>query len=220
MASKDGYSPVDRRSFSADDGSRSLLSHDEKIPGFERRRPAQRRLHFILKSILVLFVLVLHAGLIAFLLNWFGYTIWGGSRANMTSDGMTGQHSHVGHSGSSCQTDSTHHRYGFEGVIPAVYKDPSAEFSQVNPCGHSATEARARGCRYGMLYGAWLPEECYDEETEENFKKYTNWRFWLQANRTEEVSWDEVAKGEHEYVLVEWECEYSPSRRFHSRGMF
>lgn len=217
MASKDGYSPVDRRSFSADDGSRSLLSHDEKIPGFERRRPAQRRLHFILKSILVLFVLVLHAGLIAFLLNWFGYTIWGGSRANMTSDGMTGQHSHVGHSGSSCQTDSTHHRYGFEGVIPAVYKDPSAEFSQVNPCGHSATEARARGCRYGMLYGAWLPEECYDEETEENFKKYTNWRFWLQANRTEEVSWDEVAKGEHEYVLVEWECEYCPSRRFHSR---
>lgn len=130
------------------------------------------------------------------------------SNEGMTGQHSTGGHSHGGHSDNSCQTDSTHHRYGFEGVIPAVYKDPSAEFSQVNPCGHSTAEARERGCRYGMLYGAWLPEECYDEETEENFKKYTNWRFWLQPNRTEEVSWDEVAKGEHEYVLVEWECEY------------
>lgn len=131
----------------------------------------------------------------------------------MASSGTTGHHSHGGHSDSSCQTNSTHIRYGFEGVIPAVYKDPGAEFSQINPCGHNAAEARARGCRYGMLYGAWLPEECYDEETEENFKKYTNWRFWLQPNRTEEVSWDEVAKGEHEYVLVEWECEYHPLQR-------
>lgn len=209
-----------RVSFSADDGSQSLLSHDEKMPGFERRRPAKRRLHIVLKSILLLFLLIAHAGLIAFLLNWFGITIWGGSRPNMTSDGMTGQHSHGGHSDSSCQAeaDSTHIHYGFEGVVPSVYKDPEAEFTQVNPCGSTAVEARARGCRYGMLYGAWLPEECYDEETEENFKKYTNWRFYMQPNRTEEVSWDEVAKGEHEWVLVEWECESSPSScgRFHA----
>lgn len=201
MASRDEYSPVGRRSFSADDGSRSLLSHDEKIPGFERRRPAQRRLHFVLKSILLLFLLILHAGLLALLLNWFGITL--SSQANTTSDGMTGQHSHG--------TDGTHVRYGFEGVKPSVYKDPSADFTQVNPCGSSAAEARANGCRYGMLYGAWLPEECYDEETEENFKKWTDWRFYKQPNRTEEVSWDEVAKGEHEWVLVEWECEFSPS---------
>lgn len=93
MASRDDYSPVDRMSFSADDGSRSLLSHYEKISGFERRRPAQRRLHFILKSTLVLFVLVLHGRLVAFLLNWFGIALWGGSLANMTSNGITGQHS-------------------------------------------------------------------------------------------------------------------------------
>lgn len=213
MASRDDYSPVDRRSFSADDGSRSLLSHDEKMHEFDRRRPAKRHMNFILKSIISLLVLIAHAGLVAFLMNWFGIVLWGGSRGNVTGDRMAGQNSHGGHGGISCQTDNTHIRYGFEGVIPAVYKDPTAEFSQINPCGHSAEEARARGCRYGMLYGAWLPEDCYDEETEENFKKYTNWRFWLQPNRTEEVSWDEVAKGEHEYVLVEWECEFSTSWR-------
>ncbi|KAG8158011.1 hypothetical protein KVR01_012283 [Diaporthe batatas] len=210
MANTDDYSPIGRRSFSADDGSQSLLSHDEKIPEINRRRPAKRRMNFVLKSFASLLVLIAHAGLVAFLMNWFGIVVWGGSSSKTTDDSssMAGQHSHGAHGSSSCQTDSTHVRYGFEGVIPAVYKDPSAEFSQINPCGHSAEEARARGCRYGMLYGAWLPEDCYDEETEENFKKYTNWRFWLQANRTEEVSWDEVAKGEHEYVLVEWECEY------------
>ena len=106
----------------------------------------------------------------------------------------------------SCIVPDLDREYTFEGIHPAVYKDPTAEFLMKDPCGSTPTEARARGCRYGMLYGSWLPDECWDEETEVNFKKVKDWRFWLQANRTEELSWEEVARGEHEYVLVEWEC--------------
>lgn len=168
-----------------------MLSSDEKDYVFEPKRPAKRRYNLALKSLVLLGVLVLHAGLIVVLARWLGAAFpWAAPRP----------------AGATTSTFPTEPKYGFEGVLPAVYKDPTAEFVQVNPCGHSAEEARARGCRYGMLYGAWLPEECYDEETEERFKHYTNWRFWLQPNRTQEVSWDEVARGEFEYVLVEWEC--------------
>lgn len=196
MAGREEYSPVDRRSLSADETARSLLSSDEKDYNFEPKRPAKRRHNLALKSLLLVCVLVLHAGLVVLLARWLGVAFPWGSGGGGGAAGPA-------------HSQPKEPKYGFEGVIPAVYKDPTAEFMQVNPCGHSAEEARARGCRYGMLYGAWLPEECYDEETEERFKHYTNWRFWLQPNRTQEVSWDEVARGEFEYVLVEWECESS-----------
>jgi hypothetical protein len=102
--------------------------------------------------------------------------------------------------------DSYERQHSIEGTPRDDYKNPEAEFLQIDPCGSTAAEARERGCRFGMLYGAWLPNECYDEESEENFRKHTEWKFWLQPNRTEELTWDEVSKGEHDYVLVEWEC--------------
>lgn len=40
-----------------------------------------------------------------------------------------------------------------------------------NPCGNSAVEARARGCLYGVVNSACLPEECYDEELRKDSSK-------------------------------------------------
>ena len=59
-----------------------------------------------------------------------------------------------------------------------------------------------------MLYFAWLPDVCYDKEIEEEFKNYADWKFWLYGNRTGEITWDEAATGEHDYVLAEWESKY------------
>lgn len=187
MSGRAEYSPIESpSSLNADETATSLLPSDEKDYPFQPERPpAKRRLNLALKSLLLLGAIALHAGLVALLARWPGPSP----------------------SASPAATSPAGPRYGFEGVVPAVYKDPSAEFLQVSPCGRSAEEARARGCRFGMLYGAWLPEACYDEETEERFRRYADWRFWLQPNRTQELSWDEVARGENEYVLVEWECE-------------
>ena len=214
------YSPMDRRSFSADDAAQSLLSQDEKGYMFERKRPARKRFGLAWKALLLLLVLVVHAGLVVFLASWLASSFLGAAGRSKSDDIMSSAESKVGHGHShghghgdspTCESEESYRQFSFDGVVPAVYKDPDAEFIHKDPCGSTAAEARARGCRYGMLYGAWLHESCYDEETEQRFKEYTNWRFWLQPNRTEEVSWDEVAKGEYEYVLVEWECKYHHS---------
>ncbi|ORY65440.1 uncharacterized protein BCR38DRAFT_484861 [Pseudomassariella vexata] len=204
MTGRAEYSPVDRISFSADETAQSLLSQDEKGYVSEGRRPTHRRYNLALKAILLLFVLILHAALVVFLASWLAPTFFG-SPGNTKADGVSKPGIKGGHNGDTCQSEDSYRQYTFDGVVRDDYKNPHAEFLHTDPCGQSAAEARARGCRYGMLYGAWLPEACYDEETEENFRKYTDWKFWLQPNRTEERSWDEVAKGEYDYVLVEWE---------------
>lgn len=81
----------------------------------------------------------------------------------------------------------------------------------MQPCGHTPNEAREKGCRFGMLNFAWVPEACYDEEIEEQFRNYADWGFWRFPNRTGWVSWDEAAKGEFDLLFIEWECEF-PSR--------
>ncbi|KAI0125457.1 hypothetical protein BJ170DRAFT_724900 [Xylariales sp. AK1849] len=206
MTGRAEYKPVDRESLSADDTAQSLLSQDEKGYVFEGRRPAHRRYNLALKAILLLLVLILHAGLVVFLASWLASTFLGSS-GNAKAEGMSRPNIKGEHNGDLCQSEDPYRQYSFDGVFRDSYKNPNAEFLHTDPCGSSAAEARARGCRYGMLYGAWLPEACYDEATEENFRKYADWRFWLQPNRTEELSWDEVAKGEYDYVLVEWESE-------------
>jgi hypothetical protein len=92
--------------------------------------------------------------------------------------------------------------------VRAFEKDSSgAKYLLKNPCGHTPDEARARGCRFGMLNFAWVPEACYDEEIEEQFKKYAEWQIWLYQNRTSLVTWDEAQRGEFEFVFVEWDRE-------------
>ncbi|KAF2108218.1 hypothetical protein BDV96DRAFT_587926 [Lophiotrema nucula] len=58
-----------------------------------------------------------------------------------------------------------------------------------------------------MLYSAWLPEPRYEESIEAEFKNYADWKFWLDPNRTAEVSWDEAATGEHDYLFATWDRE-------------
>jgi hypothetical protein len=77
-----------------------------------------------------------------------------------------------------------------------------------DPCGHTPAEARARGCRFGVLNYAWVPEACYDAEIEEQFRNYSDWEFWQFPDRTGWVSWDEAAKGEFDLLFIDWDCEF------------
>ena len=65
-------------------------------------------------------------------------------------------------------------------------------------CGNSVAEARAMGCRFDILASAWLPEKCRDEELTAEFEQSGDgpdgaWRYWLDANHTQEISVDELA---------------------------
>ncbi|KAK5942583.1 hypothetical protein PMZ80_005148 [Knufia obscura] len=83
-----------------------------------------------------------------------------------------------------------------------------AQYLMKKPCGTSAAEARARGCRYGMVNSAWLPEECYDEETEKQFKEIKEWEFWIMPNKTGFVTWEEAATGDFDLLWAEWDRKF------------
>ncbi|KAI9712454.1 MAG: hypothetical protein M1820_001667 [Bogoriella megaspora] len=209
MADRANYLPVRSGSLNADDTAQSLLSQDEKDYVFEGTRPSKRRYNFALKGVIVLLVLILHAVLVVLLGRWIWSPVPAPSN-NKMAKGTIISDSHLVNDGLMCQTEEEvyHRQHTIEGSHRDPFKDPDAEFLYVDPCGSTAAEARARGCRYGLLYGAWLPEQCFDEETEERFKNHTDWKFYLQPDRTEELSWDEAATGEYDYVLVEWECKF------------
>ncbi|KAK4227768.1 hypothetical protein QBC38DRAFT_476945 [Podospora fimiseda] len=215
MSNNREYSPVDRASLSADDAAHSLLCQEEKHFTFERKRlsPAQRFKRLALRSLAFFVILLIHAGLVLLLARWIISGIPAKTTPSYNSPSMTKSHGHGGHGShgskpaagyaGDMETHKVH--YTVEGVPPVVDKDVEAEFSMINPCGSTAEEARARGCRFGVLYGAWLPEQCWDDETEERFKAYDDWKFYLQPNRTEELTWDQVAQGDQPYYLVEWQ---------------
>jgi hypothetical protein len=50
--------------------------------------------------------------------------------------------------------DAYKRQHSIEGTLRDDYKNPEAEFLQTDPCGSTIAEARERGYRFGMLYGA------------------------------------------------------------------
>ncbi|KAF4631938.1 hypothetical protein G7Y89_g6199 [Cudoniella acicularis] len=198
--------PISQSSSSASDDAESLLSQDETKYVFERSRFKQRLYNLVTKALLVLSILILMGGVMFLMARWtiFGFMDLSG---NSKAHGARIANIEGGEHGNRCmQWQDTEREYTFGGVHRPNEKDVSgAEYLLKDLCGHSATEARARGCRFGMLYFAWLLEVCYDEEIEEEFKNYTDWQFWLYPNRTGEVTWDEAARRERDFMLVERE---------------
>lgn len=65
-------------------------------------------------------------------------------------------------------------------------------------CGTTADEARARGCVFETTGFTWLPRECHDPDTEEEFLDFiTTHELYLyrDSNYTEIVPMEEVRKG-------------------------
>ncbi|KAM0131513.1 hypothetical protein ACHAP3_006874 [Botrytis cinerea] len=60
-----------------------------------------------------------------------------------------------------------------------------------NPCGNSSSEARARGCHFDVLSFCWVPDECFDRELTEKFRKAGPWVFYTDQNKTASVTEDQ-----------------------------
>jgi hypothetical protein len=58
-------------------------------------------------------------------------------------------------------------------LTPVVYfLAPRQKAMVYNHCGKTADEARARGCVFEVTGFTWIPKECHDPNTEEEFLKY------------------------------------------------
>jgi hypothetical protein len=65
-------------------------------------------------------------------------------------------------------------------------------------CGKTAEEARARGCVFEITGFTWIPKECYDPDTEEEFLNYLvthDLSIYRHANYSEKVPIQEVKLG-------------------------
>lgn len=84
--------------------------------------------------------------------------------------------------------------------------------SSTNPafvsCGQSIAEARAAGCEYEVLSGAWMPPACLDPELNEEFRQIHDWKYYADADRQEEIPEPMLAEREGEegayYTTQRW----------------
>lgn len=75
----------------------------------------------------------------------------------------------------------------------------------VKPCGETPDEARERRCHFDIISFCWLPDECYDAELSQDFDDANQLEWFLDPNRTQPVSHEQIMTGEYTGLYVNWE---------------
>lgn len=73
---------------------------------------------------------------------------------------------------------------------------------EIQNCGETPAQARAKGCKYEVMLQMWIPGACYDEEYSQAFLSKYHWT-WYYDNKAEDEMSDEVMRlGEHEVAFM------------------
>lgn len=75
----------------------------------------------------------------------------------------------------------------------------------VSPCGSTPSEARTNGCHFDVISFNWLPTECYDADLSIEFDQINALEWFLDPNRTQPLTHDQIMTGEHTGLYVNWE---------------
>ncbi|KAK2036627.1 hypothetical protein LZ31DRAFT_483197 [Colletotrichum somersetense] len=75
----------------------------------------------------------------------------------------------------------------------------------IKPCGSTPQEARQRGCHFDVISFCWLPSQCYDAELSREFDEANHLEWFLDPNRTEPLTHEQVTTGEYTRLYVNWE---------------
>ena len=78
-------------------------------------------------------------------------------------------------------------------------KPPEAE---IQNCGHTPDEARAKGCIFDVMMQLWTPADCFDEVLSNRFLDVGNWTWYADPGATRIYSLEEMRRGEHSAVFV------------------
>lgn len=97
--------------------------------------------------------------------------------------------------------------HGHHDTSPKTYDPsfPAMKGVMKSPCGHTAGEARARGCHFDIITFCWLPDRCYDAELSDSLEKLVDWKWYLDRNKTQPVPKEEALQGELDGLYVSWE---------------
>lgn len=92
------------------------------------------------------------------------------------------------------------------GVIPtSATKTQRAPKTLVRPCGGTPEEARTNGCHFDIISFCWLPDDCYDAELSDEFDHANHLEWFLDPNRTQPLSHEQIMTGEYTGLYVNWE---------------
>ena len=71
-------------------------------------------------------------------------------------------------------------------------------------CGHSAEEARSRGCRFDLVLFSWVPPQCYDQGLEDMYTE-RQFEWWRNENGSDGVSQEVAKQGTEEILWLNWD---------------
>ncbi|KAF2246797.1 hypothetical protein BU26DRAFT_431083 [Trematosphaeria pertusa] len=89
---------------------------------------------------------------------------------------------------------------------PATPRHPDTGFlaAEVDylTCGHSAEEAKTKGCEYDILSNHWIPRQCNDEYSIEEYQADGSWFPYADENRTIPLTRAELGDREFYYTSM------------------
>ncbi|KAF4850573.1 hypothetical protein CGCSCA4_v003846 [Colletotrichum siamense] len=75
----------------------------------------------------------------------------------------------------------------------------------IKPCGSTPQEAKEKGCHFDVISFCWLPSQCYDAELSREFDEANHLEWFLDPNRTEPLTHEQIMTGEYTGLYVNWE---------------
>ncbi|KAM7186419.1 hypothetical protein V8F33_011812 [Rhypophila sp. PSN 637] len=103
----------------------------------------------------------------------------------------------------SFSVESSNEERKFYPLNTSLSKEDS--FPSYQSCGHSPTEARAKGCTFDLMLSTWIPSSCADTAMMETYLSQGNYHYFLDKNRTEPMSEEEARRGEYKVIWTEGE---------------
>ncbi|KAK4206657.1 hypothetical protein QBC37DRAFT_458135 [Rhypophila decipiens] len=104
---------------------------------------------------------------------------------------------------SSFSVTSSNEERKFYPLNASLSKEES--FPSYQSCGHSPTEARAKGCTFDLMLSTWIPPSCADNAMMETYLSQGKYHYFRDENRTEPMSEKEARKGEYKVIWTEGE---------------
>ncbi|OAP59429.1 hypothetical protein AYL99_06727 [Fonsecaea erecta] len=80
--------------------------------------------------------------------------------------------------------------------------DSTPPKDEIQNCGYTPDEARARGCVFDVMMQLWTPAACFDEPLSNRFLEVGNWTWYADPSASHIFTLEEMRKGEHDAVYV------------------
>ncbi len=78
-------------------------------------------------------------------------------------------------------------------------------FSKWIDCGHTASEARDRGCIFDLMLSTWIHESCYDGEMMNRYLLEGNHTYFYDEDMLHEMPEEEARRGEYKTLWTDGE---------------